>query len=354
MGRTTGRTARRTGNQKGQKKVSPTRLAANGFLRQQFLPLFRRGTDVPDQQQAEEGFFQSLARMPDIEQASATVYRDKPYPYNILLSYWHLKRHCLPQPDTTVSILSQDNGTVMLATQKIYDTGTSFYFIPVLPLHRLLSDRKRRPAAELLLSVFSYLYHIAGVPYYRDSRSAISYYYEMIAEWIWDDPGSCDEDEQRSSFSELNKAAHWGDVIFRKLFSRVQLEQFATRLNALQPRDEWERDCLSVARAFHELWQAYPQASLFRNMSAGAVADDDENGCIHAEQYISFVADTEGWLYEQVSEMLNSEFNECLTMEQPTILDLHDGRPKEAHALDFEERIFPLIEDVCTILNNLP
>lgn len=295
-----------------------------------------------------------MARIPQVSREITSVHRDKPYPYNILLSYWQVKRLCLPQPDTSLYILSQDDGVVTLATQQVFETGTCLYFIPVLPLQRLLSDRKRRQAAELLLSVFSYLYHVAGVPYYRDNSSALCYYYDMIAEWVLDDPDSYEENERVRWSAELNRAAHWGDTIFRKLFSRVQLERFAARLDKFLPRDEPEQDCLTVARAFYALWQAYPQATIFRNMSVGATTEEDEEGCIHAEQYVSFVADTEGWLYEQISETLNTEFNECSTMEQPTILNVHDGRQTEERSLDFEQRLFPLIDDLCTLLNNLP
>jgi hypothetical protein len=47
--------------------------------------------------------------------------------------------------------------------------------------------------------------------------------------------------------------------------------------------------------------------------------DDDENEIIGMEKYISFIADTKGWLYESLSDSINNEFNEYGAMEEPTI-----------------------------------
>lgn len=355
MGRTARRPARCTGDQKGQKKVRTNSFVADGFLRRQFLPLYRPGTDVPGQRGAEQGFFASLDRLRTDSGKPLATYRNKPYPYNILLSYWQLQRQYPQQPDVSLYVLSKDDGSVTLATQKVYNTGTTLFFIPVLPLHRLLSDRKRKRCAELLLSVCSYLYHVAGVPYYRDTASALNYYYEVIEEWLKDDLESYEPEELAGNFADLNKAAYVGDVMFRKLFSRVQLERFAERLARFCPTDELEQSCYTVARSCYDLWQAFPQAVIFRNMRASAPVGEDEDGLILAEQYISFVADTEGWVYGQIAEMLNNEFNECAAMEEPTVFDLHDGKPKiDAPTLEFEERIFPLIEQLCTVLNAIP
>ncbi|TCN59590.1 hypothetical protein [Flavobacterium circumlabens] len=68
------------------------------------------------------------------------------------------------------------------------------------------------------------------------------------------------------------------------------------------------------------------------------------------EKYISFIADTKGWLYESLSESINNEFNEYGAMEEPTICKHFDASAITAGSLDFENRLFPLLNDLCGLL----
>ncbi|MNY62568.1 hypothetical protein D3C86_1994070 [compost metagenome] len=70
------------------------------------------------------------------------------------------------------------------------------------------------------------------------------------------------------------------------------------------------------------------------------------------EKYISFISDTKGWLYESIEESINNEFNEYGTMDEPTIIKCFDGRERTENSLDFESRLFALLEDMCALLYN--
>ena len=68
------------------------------------------------------------------------------------------------------------------------------------------------------------------------------------------------------------------------------------------------------------------------------------------EKYISFISDTKGWLYERLSDNINNEFNEYGAMEEPTISKQFDGSEITATNLDFENRLFALLKDLCGLL----
>jgi hypothetical protein len=76
---------------------------------------------------------------------------------------------------------------------------------------------------------------------------------------------------------------------------------------------------------------------------------------VRAGQYISFIAENEGWLFDNMVQMVESELNECSHIEEPTITQVFDD-PKAVlcEGLGFEHRILQLIHDLCTILNQLP
>ena len=70
------------------------------------------------------------------------------------------------------------------------------------------------------------------------------------------------------------------------------------------------------------------------------------------EKYISFIADTTGWLYERLADSINNEFNEYGAMEKPTIFKRFDGSNIKQTNLDFENRLFALLDELCALLYN--
>jgi hypothetical protein len=75
---------------------------------------------------------------------------------------------------------------------------------------------------------------------------------------------------------------------------------------------------------------------------------------IRVNEYISFIAESEGSLYDSLSEMVNSEFNERGNIEEPVIIRLYNQLNEQRDSLDFERRLFAMITDLCTLLNDLP
>jgi hypothetical protein len=343
-----------TGSKKEQEQFRSLGTVTDGFLRHQFLPVFEQGEELPDRKKTEKEFFNSLSILTGVYECEIMEVKNKSYPYNILLANEHIERQLKKsEPDIELSIVQDDSGTVKLVTNHTYGTGMTLYYIPVLPVCRLLQDKKQKRTAELLLSVFAYLYHIAGIPYYRENNSYLFYQYECMEEWLIDDFENPEMQESNSVISQCNEASYYGDILFRKIYNLHHINCFEQRIDSYKPSNSFQKDCLAVAKIALGLMVQYPNQSIFRNTSNQEFEESDS--AIKADQYISFIANTDGLLYENIERMVNDEFNECAEMEEPTLLQIYDTENLPTkEGLDFEYRIFSLINNLCTLLNNIP
>jgi len=108
---------------------------------------------------------------------------------------------------------------------------------------------------------------------------------------------------------------------------------------------------LKIAKEAFTLYTDYPATAVFQH--AKYVEDEEQDGEVIAmEKYISFIANAKGWLYETLAESVNNEFNECGLTEEPTVLKKFNGTSVTDYNLEFENRLFPLIGDVCYLLTN--
>jgi len=216
----------------------------------------------------------------------------------------------------------------------------------------MLHDKQRKHTAHLLTSVCSYLYHIAQIPYYRQEDSYLYWLYETHKDWVEYDDKTEDTESYKSA---LRKAETVGDRIEQKLYNRINLTVFEQRLSRFKSRDTFDKECWNVACNAFALYTEYPTASIFRNApmpEQDPYNDDGENEVIGMEKYISFIADSKGWLYENIKDCINNEFNEYGVMEEPTINKVFDGSKITVGNLDFENRLFELLDDLSYLLNN--
>lgn len=274
------------------------------------------------------------------------------YPYNLALSLWDagqmLKKQHLDCPQIR---LMQDGEQTCLESEETCNTGTTLYYIPVEPLYQMNRDAGRTKNAKLLLSVFSYLYHIADVPYYRQQDSYLYWMYEMHREWTEQD----DESEQNGRFVyEFDRAELVGDYIEKKIYNPISLRLFGQRLLGFKCRDAFDGQCLTVAQKAHRLFSDYPNERIFRNAPAcnGNGNDEEDTESIPMHKYISFISHTKGWLYETLEQSINNEFNEYSQMHEPTIIKRFDSDAGTHQSLDFERRFFSLLDDLCELLYN--
>lgn len=342
---------------KEQAAISPCGAAANGFLKLRFLPHFA-GQPVKPSAREEEDFYHSFALLCAHYNISVTENRHLGYPYNKAVALWEATK-VLRARQESIQILESRNaeGSVLLQAEETYNTGSTLYYIPIVPLHRLLQDIRTKRAAQLLLSTCAYLYHIAGIPYYTDDSSYLCWQYDMIREWVENDPTDWEQESYYTNCSQLNTAEHIGAVMQRRLWNPCHLNRFEGLASEFIALDSFGCDCLSIADKALQLWRDHPQGHVYRHADTRILhSEDDEDyneDCITMDKYIGFCAETEGWLYHTLAECVNNEFNECCDIQQPVLTRTFDGRLQEAESLDFECRLFSLIDDLCFLLNTI-
>ncbi|AZA95630.1 hypothetical protein [Chryseobacterium shandongense] len=342
---------RRKPSAERQTEVRTDSHAANGILKCTFLPKLKTAQPVQACEKTERDFYKSLSELAEHYSIEPMQTKDYGFPYNIALSMWDMETKV---KRTNINWdrfqLVQDRKKTFFITEERYNVGTTLYYVPVVPLFRMLRDRERKRTAQLLLSVFSYLYHIADIPYYRQEDSYLYWQYEMHREWV-------EQDEQMDAtetyIRELTNAEHLGGIMAQKVFNRNNLTYFEQRLSRFNSRDAFDRECQKVACDVFALYTEYPNATMFRN---APLSEEDPYNQEHQvetigmEKYISFIADTKGGLYESLTDCINNEFNEYGLMEEPTIFKAFDGSSITEGNLDFENRLFALLDDLCTVL----
>jgi len=333
-----------------QAEIRTDSNATNGILKCTFLPKLKTAQSVQACQKTERDFYKSLSQLAEHCSIEPMQTHSFKFPYNVVLAMWDME---VKAKRTNINWdgfkLIQDSTKTYFTSEERYNTGTTLYYIPVVPLFKMLKDPKRKKTAKLLVSVCSYLYHIAQIPYYRQEESYLYWLYEMMNDWVEQD----EETEETESYkSELRNAEYIGDRIEQKLFNRTNLKVFEQRLNRFKSVDMFDKECWQVACNAFALCTEYPNTTIFSNATLPEKDpyDDDENEVIGMEKYISFIADTRGWLYESLSDTINNEFNEYGAMEEPTISKRFDGSEIPKANLDFENRLFGLLNDLGGLL----
>lgn len=346
---------RHTRNSERQAEISTNGNVANGFLKTSFLPKLKETKTLQackKTAKTERDFYKSLSKLAEHYKIEPMQTNQFEYPYNMALAIWDmeekLKQRVLNWQEMH---LVQDSEKTYFISEEKYNTGTTLYYIPIEPLYQMLHDPKRKRNAQLLISICAYLYHIGDVPYFRQEDSYLYWMYEMHKDWVEQD----DETEETEVYKrEFIKAELIGDCIEQKIFNRINLQVFEQRLNSFKSRDTFDHDCWQMACNAFALYTEYPQASIFRNapINEDPESETDENEAIGMEKYISFISHTRGWLYESIAESINNEFNEYGGMQEPTICKRFDTKDVINANLDFENRLFPLLDDMCSLLYN--
>lgn len=344
----------RRGSAQRQMHISPDFNASDGFLKCSFLPKLKETKTIRDcrkSDKTEKDFFQSLSKLAKHYQIEPLQTSDVVYPYNVALALSDIEEKLKQtNADWQEIRLMQDSRKTYLVSEEKYSTGTTLYYIPVEPLYQMLHDKKRKSNAHLLLSVCSYLYHIADIPYFRQEDSYLYWMYEMHKDWVLMD----DETDMSESYErEFLKAELIGDLIEQRIFNQKNLQMFEHRLNTFKSRDAYDHECWQTAYDALALYTVYPQQSIFRN---APLNDNDNDGegenNVGMHKYISFIGNTKGWLYENLEESINNEFNEYAEMQEPTICKSFDETDSPVQSLDFENKLFKLLDDMCGLLYN--
>jgi len=336
-----------------QTQISTDNNVTNDFLKCTFLPKLKETKTVQacrKSDRTERDFFQSLSKLAEHYDIEPMESKQFPFPYNMALAISDMEEKLKQKVlDWEEIRLLQDSKKTYLVSEERYNTGTTLFYIPVASLYRMLQNRKRKRNAHLLLSVCAYLYHIAGIPYYRQQESYLYWMYQMMNDWVEQDDYT---DETAVYLAEIKQAEYIGDYMEQRIYNRSNLNVFEQRINCFKAKDDFDAACLSVAKEAFALYQTYPNENVFRNAKPnGEASEEDMENIIGMEKYISFYADYKGWLNETLIESVNNEMQEYGQMEEPIILKQFDGRDITANNLCFENRLFELLQRLSDILH---
>jgi hypothetical protein len=336
--------------------ICPAGAAACGFLKTRFLPHYT-GQALAGSSREKERFYSNFSLLCNHYKINPVATENLYYPYCREVALYEAARLLRESHPQQVTIeLKEVNGDFALNITEHFNTQNTLFYIPVEPLHFMMKSNKGKKAARLLLCVFSYLYHVVGLPYYTEDSGYLYWNYEMLAEWVTDDPDGWDAEDYYSYVGEIRSAQHIGETMLRRLWNAIHLERFGEWVADYKPNDTLGQECHCLAKKFHALWRDFPAAHIYSHADESCLPDPeegyDDNDCITMEKYISFVASTKGWLYNNLEQSINNDFNECQSMQEPVLKRRFDGQPQQDDTLDFECRLFPLINELCYLLNN--
>ena len=355
---------KRFGNSERPTEISSDKSITNGFLKCTFLPKLKENNAqklASDEQnltqiqrkntKLESDFYQSFSQMAVHYRLNTMTTRHLGYPYNIALALDDIQKQLKNKVRDWEEIrLIEEKGKTYFVSEERYNTGAILYYIPIVPLYQLSKNPKRKQAVQLLQSVYSYLYHIAKVPYYRKQDSYLFWMYEMASEWITSDD---ENDETPIYFSEIKQAEQIGDFMEQKIYNQNNLTRFKDHLKNFKAKDSFDNDCFMLARKIFSLYQQYPNATIYQNLQSNTETEEYESDTIVSmDKYISFCAKAKGLMFQTLFEAVNSDLQEYATMQEPRVIKKFAGRNITNNNLDFENRLFPLIEELIYILNN--
>ena len=342
-------------NTEGQTEIRSCATTTDGFLKSTFLPKLKAENrveqDGDNSIKIEKDFYQSLSQLAEHYQIQPKPTRDFGFPYNIALALDDIQKQLKNKVRDWEEIrLIEEKGKTYFVSEERYNTGATLYYIPIVPLYQLSKNPKRKKVAQLLQSVCSYLYHIVKIPYYRKQDSYLFWMYEMVTEWITSD----DENEETPIYlSEIKQVGHIGDFMEQKIYNQYNLIRFKDHLKNFKAKDRFDNDCFMLAIKIFSLYQQYPNATIYQNLQSNTETEEYESDTVVSmDKYVSFCSEAKGLLFQTLFEAVNSDLQEYATMQEPRVIKKFDGSNITNNNLDFENRLFPLIEELIYILNN--
>ncbi|KUJ58346.1 hypothetical protein [Chryseobacterium aquaticum] len=359
------RVERQFGSEERPTEISSNLSTSDAFLRMCFLPKLKQSEMVAKYSKTkvakmQRDFYKSLSHLAEHYSVQPMATKKFAFPYNVSLSLWDIEKQLKSKIANWDNIrLVQKENTTFFALRERCNTGTNLFYIPVLPIYKMLKNKESRKASYLLLSVCAYLYRIADIPYYRQEGSYLYWMYEMMTDWIEQDE---EADDNHQCKKELRRAEIIGDFMEQKISDSHNLLFFKHRLKGFKPKSTFDKECFELAELTFKLYSEYPMESLYRNVYFNNAVesenvyddidnDDNEETTISMDKYISFFAESNGIIYQNIIDSVNNEFNEYGDVQEPMIFKTFDGKDISDKSLDFENRVFRIINKLCAILH---
>ncbi len=341
----------------GKKREEKTRTHfrhANGFLKQRFGPVMDIGRNNNESLKCiEESFYHSLKNLAQLYKFEPLLNPSLPYPLNIKKSFHHAEQYIGEKGSNIQLIIYQDYKTEpSLATVKELDTNLTLFYIPIDPLWKL-QRTKNKPAFDLLLSVFAYLHQMADMPLFNDDNYVGSTC-NMIFEQVEEDQHGFDEDELKNYRTLAGAIQRVAPILNKEIGYPKNLHLFESRVNAFEPKSDFEDGLLHSAKAFLNLYQSFPGKSFMENLSCGFLYFNEDE-LSSADQYFSFCWTLDGWLMDNLDSYVNSDLQERTYLDQPCSVQFFSKRQvKETHGFEFHQALMEQLNLLVDTISMLP
>lgn len=352
--------ARPCRNPKRQTEASTPVLSGNGFLNTQFPPLMGIIPELQAKTRIEQDFYSSAENLCKLYGIGFNGFASLEFPLNILRTFEYLQAEVnMIDTDTELRLVT-DGGkgrAAFLASLQTYDTKHTLYYLPVEPLHNMIQSGRNKRTAKLLLSVLSYFYQVAEVPYFGRNDCYISYVYDMIFDWTLDSAYDEDEEYTEDITNEIYHIGGAGTCFLRQLADRQNLDLLLWRIAGFKPRNKEEKALLNLAKRVEVLMLNYPDRSIMDSIYGGmftkSVEDLEDRRSISADQYISFIWSNNDSFFDQLMDSVNAELNEFGAIDEPVSLQFFDvSQSAVYHDLTFEAEFFDLLNELSDTLND--
>lgn len=338
-------------NTKRQAQISASNDAAHAFLRTSFAPKLLEPEFIRDNTNTakmERDFYKSLSQLARHYGIELRVTRSLGFPYNISEALTDVKEQLKAKANKWQEVrLLHAEGCTFFANEKRFDTGSTLYYIPIQPLYLMLRDPQYKHTARLLVSVCTYLYKIADIPYYRQECNYLCYMYDMLRQMYEEEP----EEPDPELLNEFKKAVYVGDIMERKFLHFENLTRFKERVNRFRSRGKFDDECYEVAKKAFVLYEEFPKLPIHHRFKATIDnVEDEDSYIVTMEKYVSFFASGRGRFADLLIEFVNNDLQECTIIEEPVIYEPFNGTAVKEDDFEFEKRMFALIDDLTTLL----
>lgn len=334
-------------------KKRTTRHSGNGFLNHTFKPFWLFEGNIT---RAETEYFRSLEnickfydlRLPDVSGLA--------FPQNIYQS-WQVTNERIQAINKKLDciILKDESHEAVLATISQYDTNRTLYYIPVKPLWKWVTNAQQQAVAEVVTAIFAYLYQVAELPMYSDYNTFLADQYRYVEDMINEEMYEDDAEEnayREEQLDELSTLQNSGIKLCRLMAEKSRVENIEDIVLNYANAEIRDNDLAILAIEFVQLFKAYPNRSIFDDIRPDLYYPEVTER-IGADQYISFYWSGNDSVIETVMSMIDCSFQEMGITDEPVDVILFDN-PVTAtqESFGFESRFFPLVDRLCTFLND--
>lgn len=323
------------------------------FLSQQFRPvlnILNPSKKIINKHVA--SFYKSIENLSALYKFKPLLKTNKRYPFCIAEVFENAQKELLKQSqDLELVIIEDDNQNPVIATVKEIDIGMKLYYVPLNALMKLHQLRKNETFA-LLLSIYAYLHHHAGMPL-LDQSNYVMNTYDNMKQSFEDSRDEFDKQEYQNTIRSFTIIDRVAPILNRQIANTGNLYDFLSRMEKFIPADSFDQSLHSLAHKFRELWHAFPDGS-FTSNNAGEFLHSEEEDRAYLDQFFSFCWSFDDWMMDQLLEWVNCDLQERTVFDVPFSIQLFDTeQTKNIHDFTYPKQLLELLNELSEILNEL-